>query len=136
MIITPLRARVQRVVKGRYTLPDIYFASVGGTVGQDCYSVSNSLYVGNSSGTPSGDYLYLTSASNYLNVLPIPGDERYRYFSSGFSYPISVDGTVTIGPERDIMGYKYDDPARTITIHEVLQEIAALLISPSATPTR
>ena len=135
-IITPLHARVQRVIKGSYTLPDIYFASVGGTVGQDCYSVSDSLYVGNSDGTPSGDYLCLTAVDDYLKALPIPGDARYRYFSSGYSYPISTAGTITIGPERDIMGNKYDDPPRTITLDEALREIAALLAAPSMTPTR
>jgi hypothetical protein len=124
-IVTPIRARVKHVAKGSYTLPEIHFAVVGGTVGQDCYYVSNSLYVGGG-GVPGTDYLYLTTVYSYIETLPVPDDTRYRYYSGYFVYPISPSGTITIGPERDIMGNKKDDPARTISIDEALREIAAL----------
>lgn len=134
-IVTPIRARVKRVVKGRYTLPDIYLAVVGGTVGQDCYSVSNSLYFGDG-GASGADYLYFTSPDEYPKTPPVPGDRRYRYFGGYSAYPISPGGTITIGPERDIMGNKKDDPPRTITLDEAVREIAAILGTPTPTPTR
>lgn len=127
-----MRAKVLRVAKGTYALDTIYLTTSGGTIGQDCHGVSDSLYVG--VGPVGKDYLYLTSPSD-LQTPPVPGDSRYRFYSGYSVYPVSPSGTITIGPERDIMDYRADDPPRTITIEEAFREIAALS-SPSATPTR
>lgn len=66
----------------------------------------------------------------------MPVDGRYRYYRADYSYTVKPDGTLTIGPEYDIVGGRADDPPRTLTVDEALREIAALLAVPSATPTR
>ena len=104
-IYTPIRAKVKQVAKGSYTLPDIYFAAEGGTVGQDCYTVSNSRY-SSGGGVLGTDYLYFATVNRYLEALPVAGDTRYRYYSGYYAYPISPSGTITIGTEHDIMGYR------------------------------
>ncbi|MFN8514086.1 MAG: hypothetical protein U0232_33380 [Thermomicrobiales bacterium] len=131
-IITPEHAEVVRVAKGAYNLPQIYFANFGGVIDQDCAYGGESLYLG---GGPAGTrFLYLASVATYPEATPLADDPRYRYYSVTRRYPVSPDGLITIGPERDIMGNKKDDPPRTLTVDEVFSEIAALLGSP-ATPT-
>ncbi len=56
-------------------------------------------------------------------------------FTATNSYSVTPNGLVTIGPEYDIMGNHVDDPPRTLTVAQTLDEIAALLAVP-ATPTR
>ncbi len=137
-IISPILVAVEQVPKGAYPLPDIYLAAPGGTIGPDCAEYSGSgpraqhslnrriLYLLN----PEPDFAALTA---------VPGDDRYRYYRADYSYTVAPDDTVTIGPERDIMGNTYDNPPRTLPLADVLREIAALLATPARptpTPTR
>lgn len=134
-IITPERAEVVRVAKGAYDLPQIYFANFGGVVGQDCAYGGESLYRGG--GVAWTKFLYLASLATYAEATPRADDPRYRYYSVSRRYPVSPDGLITIGPERDIMGKKRDDPPRTLLVDDVFSEIAALLASPATPiPTR
>jgi hypothetical protein len=134
LIFTPVRVEVDRVATGAYSLPDLYFAAPGGRIGQDCAAYSGS------GAWPTfrfGErFLYFVSEDAGLAVSPVPGDSRYRYYSADYSYAVTPDGTLTIGPEYDIMGGRADDPPRTLTLDEAQREIAALLATPSATPTR
>jgi hypothetical protein len=133
-IITPERAEVVKVAKGRYDLPAIYVAHFGGRIGRDCVDSSDSLYLG---GGPAGtQYLWLLSLATYPEARPVADDPRYRFYSLTRSYPVSPSNTITIGPEHDIMGNWRDNPPRTLMVDEVLREIAALLATPAATPTR
>jgi hypothetical protein len=110
-----------------------YFAHLGGEVGQNCAYISNSLYLGGGPG--SSRSLCLAKLAEYREASPVAGDPRYRFYSIARSYAVSPEGTITIGPERDIMGYKKDDPPRTITVEEALREIAVLDGRSGATPT-
>jgi len=132
-IFTPVRVAIERVAKGAYPLPDIYFAVPGGRVGQDCESYAGSgawaeFWTG-------GRFFYFVNRATYDNLRPVPGDSRYSYFTATNSYSVTPNGLVTIGPEYDIMGNHVDDPPRTLTVAQTLDEIAALLAAP-ATPTR
>lgn len=134
LIYTPIRVQVERIAKGDYALPDLYFAEPGGRIGQDCASYSGSgrwpsFFFG-------GRYLYFAAASSLLTTPPVPGDDRYHFHNATASYGIAPNGTLTIGPERDIMGNTADDPPRTLTVDEVFREIATILGITPATPTR
>lgn len=131
-IITPERAKIVTVAKGKYDLPDLYLAHYGGTIGQGCVYLSNSVLLG---GGPGGTQaLYLADLYNRGTIAPLESDRRYRFYGLSRAYAASPDGLITIGPESDIMRNRKDDPPRTLTIKEVLTEIAALLATP-ATPT-
>ncbi len=134
LIVTPVRVAVERVAKGAYGLPDIYFAVPGGRIGQECagYNGSGALPEFNFAGR----YLYFVSQSSFPGTPPVPGDDRYRDYRADFSYTVLPDNTITLGPARDIMGNRADDPPRTLTVDEALREIAALTGLPAATPTR
>jgi hypothetical protein len=132
-IFTPVRVAIERLAKGAYTLPEIYFAVPGGRVGQDCESYTGSgawpeFWTG-------GRFFYFVNRERYDNLQPVPGDSRYSYFRAANSYSVTPNDLVTIGPEYDIMGNRVDDPPRTLTVDQTLAEIAALLAAP-ATPTR
>jgi hypothetical protein len=134
LIITPIRVEVERVAKGTYALPDIYLAAPGGRIGDDCASYSGS---GPRPSFRFGErYLYFVSPFDYTLPNPVPAESKYRFFTPRYSYTVKPDGTLTIGPEYDIMGHRVDDPPRTLTVDEALREIAALLATPAATPTR
>jgi hypothetical protein len=131
-IITPERTDVVAVAKGSYDFPQLYMARFGRRIGQDCVSASNSLFMG---GGPVGTrFLYLLESARYPEAMPVPDDPRYRFYAVSRSYPVSPDGTITIGPEHDIMGHHYDNPPRTLPVGDVLTEIATLAAAP-ATPT-
>ncbi|MFN8516378.1 MAG: hypothetical protein U0841_28110 [Chloroflexia bacterium] len=130
-IYTPIRVQIEQLAKGTYALPDLYFAEFGGRVGQDCES-----YSGSRAEFRFGQrYLYLVN-SYAITQPPVPGDDRYGFHRALASYAINPDGTLTIGPEHDAGGRIFDNPPRTLTVDEVLREIAELLAAPSATPTR
>ena len=131
-IITPERARVVTVAKGEYTLPEIYLAHDGGKVGSDCYFTSNSLSLPN--GPIGTRFLYLIAPYSLMSVTPVVNDPRYQFYRASRIYPVSPDGTITIGPESDIMGNRHDDPPRILTVSAVITEIATLNTMP-ATPT-
>jgi len=133
-IITPERTDVVAVAKGNYDLPQLHVARFGGRISQDCVSGSNSLYTG---GDPIGTrFLYLLAPAEYPEATPLLDDPRYRFYTVTRSYAVSPMGMVTIGPEHDIMGYRYDDPPRTIPIGDALAEIATLAAAPTTPPAR
>lgn len=131
-IITPERAKVITVAKGDYDLPELYVAHYGGQIGQDCMWQSNSLY--QPIGPIGTQFLYLLYPYERAEIYPAENDRRYRFYEVSRIYPVSPDGLITIGPESDIMRNRKDDPPRTLTVDEVLAEIAALTATP-ATPT-
>ena len=132
IIITPERARVVTVAKGRYDLPNLYVAHRGGRIGQDCFGWSNSL--SNPIGPVGTQFLFLLHQYERNDGIPFAGDRRYRFYELSRIYPVSPDGLITIGPESDIMRNRKDDPPRTLTVAEALAETAAL-IGNAATPT-
>lgn len=139
-IFTPVRIAIERVAKGAYALPAMYFAVPGGQVGGDCQSYTGSgtwpeFWIG-------GRFFYFVdyrsssgSRERYADLQPVPGDSRYQYHYAISSYRVTPAGLVTISPESDIMGNRVDYPPRTLTVDQVLDETAALLAVP-ATPTR
>jgi hypothetical protein len=134
LIITPVRVQVERVAKGDYGLADIYLAAPGGRIGADCASYSGS---GARPRFVFGERtLYFLAPFDATLPGPVVSDSRYRYVRPDFSYTVKPEGTITIGPESDIMGHRADDPPRTLTVDETLREIAAILAAPSTTPTR
>ncbi len=133
LIITPVRVSVEHVAKGTYDLPHVYFKLPGGRIGQDCASVTGS---GPRPAFRTGErFLYFINPSPDTSLQPVSGDSRYHYYRAANSYTVTPNGMVTIGPEYDIMGGHVDDPPRTLTVNQVLDEIAALLAAP-ATPTK
>ena len=134
LIITPVRVEVERVAKGRYALPDIYLAALGGRIGADCASISGS---GPRPAFRFGErYVYFLDPFTGALPDPVASDRQYRYYRPNYSYTVQPNGTLTIGPEYGVMGPPVDDPPRTLTVDEALREIAALLNGPAATPTR
>lgn len=139
-IVTPVRVGVEQIAKGSYALPEPYLAEPGGTIGLDC------AYYGGGSGPrprqPSVGQraLYLLApAADLAAIAAVPGDDRYHYHTVSQSYDVAQGSTITIGPEADIMGHRYDDPPRTLPVADALREIAAILATPAtpaATSTR
>ena len=112
LIYTPVRLRVEQVVKGRVETEEIELHAYGGTVGQDSLFRS-----------PSSEYTF----SENERVLVFVSSSTLRgqpYFSVVGRYTITADGMA-------IDGYS---PSRRVPLQQLLNEIAEVMARPTAIP--